>query len=27
VMRDYARSNRVPLAQVAQQLVQRTLIF
>jgi GAF domain-containing protein len=27
LMRDYARSNRVPLAQVAQQLVQRTLIF
>jgi transcriptional regulator with GAF, ATPase, and Fis domain len=27
LMRDYARSHRIPLAQVAQQLVQRTLIF
>jgi GAF domain-containing protein len=26
-LRDYARSNRLPLAQVAQQLVERTLIF
>ena len=27
LLRDYARSNRRPLAQVAQQLVERTLIF